>query len=155
MMVSDLIRELREARSMTRPELALRSRVARAHLWGIETGRFTPGIAVLERLSEALGVSVGRLLAKSDSEIILLEDPFLRNIRPLLPHLNVQHQQLILKTLQAAPKQTGRSRTGKCTSLRSLRPARVIEGSIPSARTNFVLVPKSVTRLTGDRGARR
>src|SRR5260370_16752794 len=102
MMVSDLIRELREARSLSRPRLARDANVARAHLWGIETGRYVPGIAILERISDALGVGVGRFLTKSDPEM-LLEDSFLRNIRPLLPLLNVHHRHFILKTFQPTP----------------------------------------------------
>jgi transcriptional regulator with XRE-family HTH domain len=107
MMVSNLIRELREARSMTRPQLAQRSRMARAHLWAIENGRYIPGIATLKRLSDALGVGVSRFLTESDSEM-LLEDPFVQKIQPLLPRLNLEHRQLILKTLQAAPKKRRR-----------------------------------------------
>jgi transcriptional regulator with XRE-family HTH domain len=103
MMVSDLIRELREARSMTRPQLAQRSKIARAHLWAIESGRYVPGIAILERISDALGVGVGRLLTKSDAEM-LLEDSFIQSIRPLLPLLTVQHRKQILRTLEVAPK---------------------------------------------------
>jgi len=108
MMVSDLIRELREARSMTRPELAQRCRIARAHIWGIENGQFTPGIAILERISDALGVGVGRLLTKSDAEI-LLEDPLVGFTARVLRRLTVQHRQQILKTLEAAPKKFPRS----------------------------------------------
>src|SRR5260370_41729063 len=99
----DQIRTLREVRRLSRPQLARNANVARAHLWGIEMGRFTPGIVTLQRISDALGVGVSRFLTKSDSEM-LLEDSFVRSIRPLLPLLNVQHRQLILKTLQAAPK---------------------------------------------------
>jgi transcriptional regulator with XRE-family HTH domain len=106
--VSKLICELREARSLTRPQLARNAKVARAHLWAIETGRYIPGIAILERISDALGVGVGRLLTKSDSEM-LLEDPFVDFTAKVLPRLNVQHRQQILKTLQAAPKKSPRS----------------------------------------------
>jgi transcriptional regulator with XRE-family HTH domain len=99
--------ELRQARSLSRPQLAQNAKVARAHLWAIETGRNIPGIATLERLSEALGVGLNRLLTKSEAEM-LLEDPFVQKIQPLLPHLNSEHRQLILKTLQAAPKKRRR-----------------------------------------------
>jgi transcriptional regulator with XRE-family HTH domain len=105
--VSNLIRELREARSMTRPQLARNAKVGRVHLWAIETGRNIPSIATLENISEALGVGLGRLLTKSDS--ILLEDPFVRSVSGLLPRLNFQHRELILKTLQAAPKKVRKS----------------------------------------------
>jgi transcriptional regulator with XRE-family HTH domain len=101
--ISNLIRELREARSMTRPQLARNAKVGRVHLWAIETGRNIPGIATLENISEALGVGLNRLLTKSDAEL-LLEDNLVKSVRPLLPHLNAEHRQLILKTLQAAPK---------------------------------------------------
>jgi transcriptional regulator with XRE-family HTH domain len=103
MTVSDLIRELREARSLSQPQLARRSRIARSHLWGIENGRFVPGITTLQRISDSLGVGVGRLLTKSESEM-LLEDPFVKNVQLLLARLSVQHRQQILKTLEAAPK---------------------------------------------------
>lgn len=103
----NLIRYLREARSMTRPNLALRSGTSRSHLWSIENGHVVPGIATLEKLSEALGVGLNRLLRKSGAEM-LLEDPFVQKIQPLLPRLNREHRQLILKTLQAAPKKRRR-----------------------------------------------
>jgi transcriptional regulator with XRE-family HTH domain len=102
MMVSDLIRELREARSMTRPQLARASGTARAHLWAIENGRYIPSIVTLQRISDALGVGIGRFF-KSDVEF-LLEHQFVRCVRPLLPHLNNGHRETILKVLQAAPK---------------------------------------------------
>src|SRR5258708_3907539 len=103
MMVSTLIQELRESRRMSRPQLARGAKIARAHLWAVEKGRTTPGLATLEKISEALGVSLSRFLTKSDAEM-LLEDPFVRSVQGLLPHLNAQHRQLILKTLQAAPQ---------------------------------------------------
>src|SRR5260370_8627573 len=107
MIASNLI-ELREARSLSRPQLARNARVARAHLWAVETGRNIPGIATLERISEALGVGLNRLLTKSDAEF-LLEDSFVRTVQGLLPRLNVQHRQLILETLKAAPQKASRS----------------------------------------------
>ena len=107
-MVSNLIRELREARSLTRPQLAARCSIARAHLWAIENGRYIPGIVTLQRISDALGVSVSRFLTNSDSEM-LLEDSFVRSIRPLLPMLNADARQRILKTLAAAPQKFPRS----------------------------------------------
>jgi transcriptional regulator with XRE-family HTH domain len=102
MIASNLI-ELRLARSLSRPQLARHAKVARAHLWAIETGKFVPGISTLERISEALGVGLGRFLTKSDFEM-LLEDPFVRSVRAFLPRLNSQHRQSILRTLQVAPQ---------------------------------------------------
>src|SRR5260370_37700840 len=107
MIASNLI-ELRQARSLSRLQLARNAKVGRVHLWAVETGRNIPGIATLEKISEALGVSLNRLLTKSATEF-LLEDPFVQSVRPLLPRLNAQHRQLILKTLQAAPQKFPRS----------------------------------------------
>jgi transcriptional regulator with XRE-family HTH domain len=106
MIASNLI-ELRQARSLSRPQLAQNAKVARAHLWAIETGRNIPGIATLEKLSEALGVGLNRLLTKSEAEM-LLEDPFVQSVRPLLPRLSDASRRQILKTLQAAPKKRRR-----------------------------------------------
>jgi transcriptional regulator with XRE-family HTH domain len=102
MIASNLI-ELRQARSLSRPQLAQHAKVARAHLWAIETGKIVPGISTLEKISEALGVGLARFLTKSDFEM-LLEDPFVRSVQGLLSRLNFQHRQLILKTLQVAPQ---------------------------------------------------
>jgi len=107
--VSKLICELREARSMTRGQLARRSNVAREHIWGIETGKRVPGIAILERISDALGVGVGRFF-KSDIEF-LLEHSFVRCVKGLLPHLNTDDRAMILKVLNAAPKKNDSAAT--------------------------------------------
>jgi len=100
--VSNLIQELRESRQMTRPQLARHARISRAHLWAIENRRIAPGISTLEKISEVFGVGVGRFF-KSDVEF-LLEHYFVRSVRGFLPYLNSGHRQLILKTLQAAPR---------------------------------------------------
>src|ERR1700674_5916790 len=102
-MIASTLIELRQARSLSRPQLAQNAKVARAHLWAIETGKIVPGIWTLEKISEALGVGLIRFLTKSDSEM-LLEDPFVRSVQGLLPRLNLKHRELILKTLQAAPQ---------------------------------------------------
>src|SRR5260370_3278170 len=101
MIASNLI-ELREARSLSRPQLARNARVARAHLWAVENRRNIPGIATLERISEALGVGLNRLFKKSDAEFFL-EESFVRTLPGLLPPLNFQHNQFILETLKTAP----------------------------------------------------
>ena len=102
MIASNLI-ELRQGRSLSRLQLARNAKVGRVHLWAIETGRNIPGIAILERISDALGVGLSRFLTESDAQM-LLEDSFVRSIRPLLPHLHAENRKMILKTLQAAPK---------------------------------------------------
>jgi transcriptional regulator with XRE-family HTH domain len=101
MIASNLI-ELRQARSLSRPKLAYKANMSRAHLWGIETGKTAPSIRTLKKLSDALGVGLARLLSKSDAEMVL-EDNFVQSIMPLLPHLNDGHRAKILQTLRAAP----------------------------------------------------
>jgi transcriptional regulator with XRE-family HTH domain len=101
MIASNLI-ELRQARSLSRPKLAYKANMSRAHLWGIETGKTAPSIRTLKKLSDALGVGLARLLSKSDVGMVL-EDNFVQSIRPLLPHLNDGHRAKILETLRAAP----------------------------------------------------
>jgi transcriptional regulator with XRE-family HTH domain len=108
-MIASNLTELRLARSLSRPQLARHAKVARAHLWAIETGKFVPGISTLEKLSKALGVGLGRLLTKSDFEM-LLEDPFVRNVQGFLPSLNLKHRQSILETLQVAPQKRRNSK---------------------------------------------
>jgi transcriptional regulator with XRE-family HTH domain len=107
-MISDVIRRLRESHSMTRSELARRSKMSRSHLWHIEQGHMLPGLGTLEKISRALEVGMGRLLsARSDSDV-LLEDGFIRVAHPYLRHLDHRQRQLLLETLQAAPRKRDR-----------------------------------------------
>jgi transcriptional regulator with XRE-family HTH domain len=101
-MISTNLIDLRLARSLSRPQLAYKANMSRAHLWGIETGKTAPSIRTLKKLSDALGVGLARLLSKSDAEMVL-EDNFVQSIMPLLPHLNDGHRAKILQTLRAAP----------------------------------------------------
>jgi transcriptional regulator with XRE-family HTH domain len=107
MIASNLI-DLRQARSLSRPQLAQHARISRAHLWAIETGKIVPGISTLEKLSEVLGVGVGRLF-KSDAEF-LLEHYFVRSVQELLPRLSDASRQQILKVLHAAPQKRRNAR---------------------------------------------
>jgi transcriptional regulator with XRE-family HTH domain len=108
-MVSNAIRELRESRSMTRPELARRSQMSRSYLWHLERGHMTPSLASLEKLSDALNVGMHRFFRQSHVEI-LLEDGFVRAVQPYLRRLNHQQRQQLMKTMEAAPRQERRGR---------------------------------------------
>ncbi len=107
MSLADVIRELRRSRMLTASELAKRARISRGHLHHVENESFAPSLRTLERLSAALGVGLGRLLTLDASEVVL-EDSFIRQIRPFLPCLNSRQRELLLRTLQAAPKKNGR-----------------------------------------------
>ena len=101
--IGQRISQLRESRMMTRPQLARRSKVSRSHLWHIEQGHMVPGLSTLERISEALDVGLVRLFSRSDDEF-LLEDTFIRDMQPFLRRLGYRQRQLLLKTLEAAPR---------------------------------------------------
>jgi hypothetical protein len=62
----------------------------------------TPGLTTLEKIAAALDVGLGRFFIHSDG--LLLEDSFIQKIQPSLPRLNSQQRELLLRTLQAAPK---------------------------------------------------
>ncbi len=103
MSIAEVILELRRSRKMTGQELARRSQISRGHLHHIENQSFRPSLRTLEKLSVGLGIGVGRLLTLDSSEIVL-EDSFIQQIRPFLRSLNSHQRELLLRTLQAAPK---------------------------------------------------
>jgi transcriptional regulator with XRE-family HTH domain len=98
----DQIRVLREARRLSRPQLAARASVSRAHLWHLEKNQMMPGLVTLEKIAAALDVGLSRFFIQPDG--LLLEDSFVQKIQPFLPRLNSQQRELLLRTLQAAPK---------------------------------------------------
>jgi len=98
-MVSNLIRELREARSLTRPQLAARCSIARAHLWAIENGKKIPSLVTLEQVADASGVGMKTLL--DDSFPVFLLDPLTLAVQPLVKSLNLEARESILTTLKA------------------------------------------------------
>jgi transcriptional regulator with XRE-family HTH domain len=102
MSIADAIRELRRSRMLTASELAKRSRISRGHLH-VENKSFMPSLRTVEKISAAMGVGVQRLLTLNSSEVVL-EDSFIQEIRPFLPRLNARQRELVLRTLQAAPK---------------------------------------------------
>ena len=103
MSIADVIRELRRSKMLTASDLAKRSGISRGHLHHVENESFAPSLRTLERISAGLGVGLGRLLTLNSSEIVL-EDSFVREVRPFLRCLNSRHRELLLRTLEAAPK---------------------------------------------------
>ena len=101
--IGQRISELRQSRMMTRPQLARRSNVSRSHLWHIEQGHIVPGLGTLEKISEALNIGLLRLFSRSEAEL-LLEDTFIREMQPFLRRLDYRQRELLLKTLEAAPR---------------------------------------------------
>lgn len=73
------IRELRKARGLTARALAEKIGVHPQHLFSLERGRFRPSLETLEKIAEALGVTVGDLFAEPDRKPKLKSDAFWDN----------------------------------------------------------------------------
>ena len=99
--IGQRIRQLRESRRMTQSQLQARSRVSRSYLSRIESGQMTPSLGTLEKLSEALGIGLNRFFVPESNGEALLEDPFIRELRPFLRQLDWEQWQSILKRLAA------------------------------------------------------
>jgi transcriptional regulator with XRE-family HTH domain len=99
--IGQRIWHLRESRGMTQTQLHARSRVTRSYLSRIESGQMTPSIGTLEKISEALGVGLNRFFAPETNGETLLDDPFIKGVRPFLRKLDWEQWQSILKRLAA------------------------------------------------------
>jgi transcriptional regulator with XRE-family HTH domain/ribosomal protein L37E len=123
------IRQLRRSRRMTQCQLHARSRVSRSWLSRIESGLMTPSLGTLEKLSEALGVSVNRFLALESGGEDLFGDLFIQGLRPFLRQLDWAQWQSILRCLASinwAPRAIALSST---VSVRSDRKRNAPAGS--------------------------
>ncbi|PWB38334.1 MAG: DNA-binding protein [Parcubacteria group bacterium] len=56
------VRRIREEKGMTQGDLCRKLALDRAYLSNVESGKKNPTLATIERLAEALGVSVDELL---------------------------------------------------------------------------------------------
>ena len=102
--------KLRRAQGLTLAQLAARSQMPRGHLYHIEAQTFATSLATLEKICSGLNVGLGRFLAMNSHNEIVLEDSFVRQVKPYLAVLNHEQRKHVLKTLAAAPKQTKRRR---------------------------------------------
>jgi hypothetical protein len=62
---------------------------------------FAASLGTLERISEALGVSLNRFFVPEKSGEAIVEDPFIQGLQPFLRQLDWQQWQSILKRLAA------------------------------------------------------
>jgi transcriptional regulator with XRE-family HTH domain len=99
--IGERIRRLRVSSRMTQGQVRVRSRLSKSYLSRVETGLFIPSIATLEKIAEALGIGLYRCLAPETTEQNLLEDPFIRDLRPLFLQLDREQRQSILRRLAA------------------------------------------------------
>jgi transcriptional regulator with XRE-family HTH domain len=59
--IGSRVRELRVEQGLSLDALAMKSRVSRSMIWGVERGQKSPTAVVLDKLAAALGVSLGSL----------------------------------------------------------------------------------------------
>jgi transcriptional regulator with XRE-family HTH domain len=103
---------LRKSRGFTQFQLQARSSVSRSYLARIESGSITPSLGTVEKISEALGIALYRFFV-SDIEG-LLEDRFVRELRPYLKQLDFsQRESILLRLAQISPHS---ERRGECES---------------------------------------
>src|SRR5436853_332253 len=100
-MIGHTIYLRRQARGLSRQQLAELSGVARAVIFQIEVGRTrSPAMQLrtVEKLANGFGVSLAQIFNERE---ILLEDPLIRSLAPLVPNLTIHQRLEILNTLRA------------------------------------------------------
>jgi transcriptional regulator with XRE-family HTH domain len=103
--IGQRIQQLRESCGMTQSQLEARSRVSHSWLSRIESGRMTPSLGTLEKISGALGVGLNRFFVPMSNSEALLQDAFIRELRPFLRQLDWKQWQSILERLAAISDQ--------------------------------------------------
>jgi transcriptional regulator with XRE-family HTH domain len=112
--VARAVREVRQGRSMSQRQLAMRMQVPRTYISKIENGKAVPTLSSLDRLAQALEVHVCDLLRDACSRraratASLLADPFLAEIAPLVAQLDGFQRSIFLN--QVRDFAAGRRRT--------------------------------------------
>jgi len=95
------VKKFREALGITQYELQERSGVSRSYLSRIEIGMMTPGLGTLEKIADALEISLNRFFQVKSMADDLLDDPFINELRPFLHQLDAKRREAILKSVAA------------------------------------------------------
>jgi transcriptional regulator with XRE-family HTH domain len=103
--IGQRIQEIRKLRGLTQNELFELSNVSRSYLARIESGLMTPSLGTLEKISEALGVSLNRFFVRGGEA--LLEDPFIQGLHPYLHQLDWEQWQSIIRRLAVISNSVG------------------------------------------------
>lgn len=98
------IAEARKAVGKTQSEVAAKVEIETISLSRIERGKVTPGIATLDRIADALGVPLSRLLDGASFKTAALAD----NIAALLEPLGEADRMLLLEQMQTWAKRLSR-----------------------------------------------
>jgi transcriptional regulator with XRE-family HTH domain len=102
---------LRQKNGLSQRQLALRMRVPRTYVSKIENEKATPTLSSLERLANALEVTVPELLngGKADNTGDLLSDNFIAELVPFMPRLSAMQWQSVLAQVRDMTLHTRRS----------------------------------------------
>ncbi len=103
--VARAVRDARRDRCLSQRQLAGRMQVPRTYISKIENGKAVPTLSSLERLAHALGIDVCDLLRDGRSRrareaAVLMADPFLAEIAPLLTQLDAFQRSMFLNQVR-------------------------------------------------------
>ena len=106
--VASAVKQIRSSRRLSQRQLAARMQVPRTYISKIENGKAVPTLSSLDRLAQALEVSVCLLLrdtrchSERETELIMA-DPFLAELAPIAANLNpIQRNQIINQVREMA-----------------------------------------------------
>src|SRR5689334_19686468 len=97
-LASHAIVSIRRNRGFSREQSATRAGISREHLWAVETNQYAPSLCTVQKLARAFDISLARFVSTG---AVLLEDPLIRSIQPLVRRLNERQKNQILRTLRA------------------------------------------------------
>jgi len=112
--VDKAVREARRMRHLSQRQLAGRMQVPRTYISKIENGKATPTLSSMERLAEALEITVCDLLRdnrsrRQEETVAIFADSFLAEIIPYMDQLDSYHRSIIIN--QVRDLASGRRRT--------------------------------------------
>ena len=94
--IGERIRSIRKIRGLSQEELAFRANINPAHLGQIERALKSPTLETLEKISNALEISISELFDYYPSNEID-DDSVSRQINNLLNNMDLQKKELFLK----------------------------------------------------------
>lgn len=142
------VRMWRKERGLLQKELADMARMNMTQLWALEKGRFSPSIRSLERIANALGISLPRLLSTpADCETMRLENNTINELEAQPEHSFSCFE--VIKSSETCPFKL--SDTARADLLSAINSAREFESSHSALMpTNL---PLSMQASTSEAGA--
>jgi HTH-type transcriptional repressor of puuD len=99
------IRELRELHGLTRTQLRACTGVSRTYLSRVESGEMTPKLTTIEKLAGAFGIGMSHFFVSPTRNEDLAHDPFMRELRSCLQHLDRAQWRAVIEKLQAISRE--------------------------------------------------